>query len=182
MVDRYGVLLPPAPVSNHLPILASDVRAPSGEAGSRWGDARVSAAAKTVAFLQTHMDQLRLNDSQVEVIDGEIVFRRAGVRIVWGHAPGQEKSDEAPANVKLRRLLDYQKEHEGLDSLEHDVRWLAYQGHFPLTVDVPITAVSLYAPKSSTSSRNCDHVSNSSRNWRSCFKDANVPPSKASSR
>ena len=55
---------------------------------------------------------------------------------MWGHAPGQEGPGKAPAKVKLQRLLDYQAGH-GLDSLEHDVRLFAYQGHFPLSFDTP---------------------------------------------
>ncbi len=182
LVDRYGVLLPRASVPEHIPVLATEVREPATTEGTRWRDSRVAAAAKTLDFLHAYLTQLRLDDSRVEVIDGEIVFRRSGVRIVWGHAPGQEKADEAPAKEKLRRLLDYQKQHGGLDSLEHDVRMMAYQGHFPLAVDAPITAVSLYSPKQSASSRNCDQVSNSSRSWRSCFNGANAPPTNASSR
>jgi hypothetical protein len=182
MVDRYGVLLPTSKIPAHLPILIGAVPPPSGPAGSRWGDARVAVAAKTVAFLQSHLGRLHLDNSQVEVIDGEIIFRRPGVRIVWGHAPGQEKADEASAKVKLRRLLEYQKEHNGLDSLEHDVRLLAYQGHFPLSAGTPTTAVSLYPSSQAPSSRNRDHVSNSSPSWRSCFNDANPPAASASSR
>lgn len=182
IVDRYGILLPTAKVPAHLPLLLGAVPPPSGPAGSRWGDARVVVAAKTVAFLQSHLGRLHLENSHVEVIDGEIVFRRPGVRIVWGHAPGQEKADEASAKVKLRRLLEYQKEHDGLDSLEHDVRLLAYQGHFPLSAGTPTTEVALYPPSQTPSSKNRDHVSNSSPRWRSCFNDANPPSASASSR
>jgi hypothetical protein len=182
MVDRHSVLLPMTTVFARLPVLTSDVRLPAGPAGSRWGDARVAAAAKTVALLQAHLTRLHLDASQVEIIQGEIVFRRPGVRIVWGHAPGQEKEGEAPAKVKLRRLLDYQKEHNGLGALEHDVRSLAYQGHFPLSPEAPTTTVSLYPSSQEPSRRNCDHVSNSPRDWRSCFNDANAPSASASSR
>jgi hypothetical protein len=179
MVDRRGTLLPsssPFPPSRgekrgrpHLPILRTRVAAPAGPIGSCWGDARVVAAAKTAAFLQAHLPRLHLEGSDIEVIEGEIIFVKPGVRIVWGHAPGQEKEDEAPAQVKLRRLLDYQKEHEGLDSLEHDVRLLAYQGHFPLPPDERQNAISLSASSRSSSSTNQASTSNASRSWRSCF-------------
>jgi hypothetical protein len=182
LVDRSGILLPATVVPAHLPILKGDIAAPTGPSGSRWGDARIAAAAKTAAFLQAHLSRLHLDGSQMEIIDGEIVFSRHGVRIVWGHAPGQEKEDEAPAKTKLRRLLDYQNEHNGLDRLEHDVRFLAYQGHFPLPVDEPRSTVSLYAPSQPPSIRNCDQVSNSSRNWQSCASDAKPPSASASSR
>jgi hypothetical protein len=182
MVDRQGILLPGTVVQAHLPVLTVPVAAPAGPPGSRWGDSRIAAVAKTTAFLKPHLARLRLDDSEVEIVEGEIVFRRRGFCIVWGHAPGQEDEGEAPAKVKLQRLLDYQKAHGGLESLEHDVRLLAYQGHFPLSSGQPQTTVSLYESSQFPSRRNCDHVSNSSRSWRSCFSDAKAPPASASSR
>jgi hypothetical protein len=182
LVDRQSIVLPVATVPAHLPVLAVPVAAPPGSPGTRWGDARVAAAAKTAAFLQPHLTHLHLDDSQIELKEGAIVFCRPFVRVVWGHAPGQEEKGEAPAKVKLQRLLDYQKAHEGLERLEHDVRLLAYQGHFPLALDQSQVAVSLYGAKQLPSSRNCDHVSNSSRSWRSCFSDAKAAPASASSR
>jgi hypothetical protein len=134
-VDRQGVLLPVSAVHARLPVLMADVSAPVGSVGSRWGDRRVSAAAAAVAFLKPHLTRLHLDDCDIEVVRGEVVFRKPGVRVVWGHAPGHEEAGEAPAEVKLRRLLDYQASHDGLGSLEHDVRLIAYQGHFPLTPD-----------------------------------------------
>lgn len=182
MVDRQSILLPVGTVPAHLPVLAAPVTVPAGPPGSRWGDARVAAAAKTAAFLQPHLAHLHLDDSELEIVGGEIVFRRPGVRIVWGHAPGQEEKGEASAKVKLQRLLEYQKGHDGLERLEHDVRLLAYQGHFPLAPDEPRISVSLYKANQFPSRRNCDQVSNSSRSWRSCFSDAKAAPASASSR
>ncbi|HEY7155325.1 MAG TPA: hypothetical protein VH575_15285 [Gemmataceae bacterium] len=135
-VDRQGVLLPVSAVHTRLPVLMADVSVPAGSVGSRWGDRRVWAAAATVAFLKPHLVRLHLDDCDIEVVGGEVVFRKPGVRVVWGHAPGHEGAGEAPAEVKLRRLLDYQANHDGLGSLEHDVRLIAYQGHFPLTPDI----------------------------------------------
>ncbi len=172
MVDRHGVLLPESAVPSHLPVLITEVAKPTGPTGSHWGDARVVAAAKTAAFLQAHLTQLHLNGSQIEITEGEIVFSKPGVRIVWGHAPGQEKADEAPAQVKLRRLLDYQKEHDGLEGLEHDVCLLAYQGHFPLWSDEPQKAVSLYGANHPSFQTDRDQVLNSSQSRRRCFTDA----------
>jgi len=171
-VDRHGTLLPEATAQPHLPVLLTEVAPPTGPIGSHWGDARVTAAAKTAAFLQAHLSQLHLEDSRIEVVEGEVIFCKPGVRVVWGHAPGQEKADEAPAKVKLRRLLEYQQDHDGLESLEHDVRLIAYQGHFPLPPDEPRKSISLYQPKSSPPNGNGEQVSNSSRSWRSCFIDA----------
>jgi hypothetical protein len=131
-VDRNGVLLPVAAAHAHLPVLITEVAAPTGPAGTYWGDRRVAAAAVTVTFLKPHFRQLRLADCDIEMVRGEVVFRKPGVRVVWGHAPGHEEVGEATAAVKLQRLLDYQSRHDGLESLEHDVRLLAFQGHFPL--------------------------------------------------
>jgi hypothetical protein len=181
-VDRHGVLLPVAAVQPRLPVLTAEVTPPAGPSGSHWGDRRVVAAARTAAFLRPHWTRLRLDASEIEIVEGEIVFRRPGVRIVWGHAPGQEKDGEAPAEVKLRRLLDYQNGHDGLESLEHDVRWLAYQGHFPLSPHEPARALSLYQSSQSPMRGNRNPVSNSARSWRSCFNDSKAPPASASSR
>jgi hypothetical protein len=164
-VDRNGVLLPPSAVQLQMPIFTEDVAAPSGPAGTKWGDARLAAAAKTVAYLRPHLARLRLNDCEVKTIEGEVVFRRPGVRVVWGHAPGQERDGEAPAEVKLRRLLDYRSGHDGLESLEHDVRLMAYQGHFPLPSNGLSSAASLYGSSQLSSSRNRDQVSKTPPNW-----------------
>ncbi len=131
-VDGNGVLLPVKVVHSGLPVLIGEVSAPTGPAGRRWNDRRVIAAAATLAYLAPHLPRLHLTDCDIEIVQGEVVFRKPGVRVVWGHAPGREAPAEAPAEVKLQRLLDYQAQHDGLGSLEHDVRLLAYQGHFPL--------------------------------------------------
>lgn len=172
LVDGNGILLPESPVQPHLPVLHTEVAAPIGSTGSHWGDARVAAAAKTAAFLRADLGRLNLEGCQIEVTEGEILFRQPRIRIVWGHAPGQEKADEAPAKVKLQRLLEYQRNHDGLESLEHDVRLLAYQGHFPLALDEPRKTVSLPRSIHSPSNNNSEPVSNSSRSWRSCFNEA----------
>lgn len=181
-VDRDGVLLPTTALQGRLPVLLADVTAPSGPAGTRWGDARVAAAARTVAFLQPHLARLRLEDCEVRMVGGDLVFRRPGVRVVWGRAPGQEQAGEAPAEVKLHRLLDYRSGHDGLESLEHDVRLLAYEGRFPLPSETLAGEPSLHESSQLPSSKNCDQVSNSARSWRSCFSDVNAPSVKASSR
>jgi hypothetical protein len=134
-VDRHGVLLPVSAATSQLPVLTAEVAAPAGPLGQPWGDRSVTTAAATVAFFKPHLQRLRLNDCDIEISQGGIVFRKPSLRVVWGHAPGQEQAGEAPAPVKLQRLLDYQSQHDGLESLEHDVRLLAHQGHFPLAVN-----------------------------------------------
>lgn len=182
IVDRRGIWLSLTDSLPHVPVLLTDVAPPAGQLGSHWGDARVTAAAQTAAFLQTHLPQLHLEDCQMEVIEGEILLRRPGVCILWGHAPGKEAEDEALAAVKLSRLLDYQRKHDGLESLEHDVRLLAYQGHFPLASDRPQQTVSLTESSLFPLSRKREPISNSSRSWRSCFNEAKPPSVSTSSR
>lgn len=164
LVDPRGILLSESLVRPRLPVLLTDVAAPQGPAGSRWSDARITAVVKTAAFLQPHLARLHLENSRIEIIEGDIIFVDTGVRVVWGHAPGQEKDGEAPAQLKLRRLLDYQTQHDGLDSLEHDVRLLAYQGHFPLLPNEPRHTVSFYGsspPPPSTHRNQSSNVSQS---------------------
>ncbi len=132
IVDRQGILLPMQGNALPLPVLMGDRVPPDRSVGASWKDPAVTAAAMTVGYLQPYLTQLHLEACEVVLVDDEIILRAPGVRVVWGHAPGQEREGEAAAEVKLRRLLEYHSGHNGLESLEHDVRLLAYQGHFPL--------------------------------------------------
>jgi hypothetical protein len=133
IVDRQGILLPAQWNSPSLPVMIANVTPTDRPVGASWGDPAVTAAARTVAYLQPYLTLLRLEACEVVLVEEDIILRAPGVRIVWGHAPGQEQEGEAAADVKLQRLLEYHSGHNGLDSLEHDVRLLAYQGHFPLS-------------------------------------------------
>jgi hypothetical protein len=119
VVDRHGVLLPQGASTVRLPVLAGRVRPPSGRAGTAWGDARVEAAARTAGLLHPYQDRLSLTDYRAS--DANLILMAPGVRILWGRSPGTEEPEEAPAAVKLQRLLDYQAQHQGLTG-EHDVR------------------------------------------------------------
>jgi hypothetical protein len=118
-VDGHGVLLPRGAGTARLPVLAGRVRPPSGQAGAPWGDARVEAAARTAGLLHPYQDRLALTDYRAS--DENLILLAPAVRILWGRAPGAEKSGEAPAAVKLQRLLDYHARHQTLAG-EHDVR------------------------------------------------------------
>jgi hypothetical protein len=133
-VDRHGVLLPVAAVRSRMPVFTGKVAPPTGRPGTVWGDRGIAAAAATVNFLKPHLDRLQLNDCDIEIVREEVIIRKPGLRVTWGHAPGQEVAGEAAADVKLNRLLDYHASHDGLEGLEHDVRLLAHQGHFPLSL------------------------------------------------
>jgi hypothetical protein len=119
VVDGHGVLLPRGASTARLPVLTGRVRPPSGQAGTPWGDPRVEEAARTAGLLHPHQDRLGLTDYRAS--DENLILMAPGVRILWGRAPGAEKPGEAPAAVKLQRLLDYQAGHQGLAG-EHDVR------------------------------------------------------------
>jgi hypothetical protein len=122
-VDRDGTLLPAGAPLAGLPIFYG-APPPAGPAGSPWGDRAVEAAARTAAYLAPYRQRLPFED--FDVIDGGLVLSQPpSVRVRWGHAPGAEAADEAPAAEKVRRLLDYGKEHGGLglpEPQEHDVR------------------------------------------------------------
>jgi hypothetical protein len=124
VVDGQGILLRGSIQAKDLPHF--DVgTAPSGPAGTPWGDADVEAAARTAGFLQPYRDQL-----QVQVIEGRaddlILKGRFAGRILWGRSPGAELPGEASADQKVHRLLDFRSLHGGLGSrekpCEHDVR------------------------------------------------------------
>lgn len=136
IVDRNGIRLPDSAREPHLPILIADTGFPAGPPGTHCGDRRIVAAAATAAFLKPYLARLRLEDCEIDIIDNRLILRKADVRIVWGNAPGWEGPGEAPAAVKRQRLLDYQDAHEGLEGLEHDVRLLSHQGHFPLVSEL----------------------------------------------
>lgn len=132
IVDRNGILLPDSAREPHLPVLIADGANPTGPAGTHCGDRRVLAAAAIAAFLKPYLFRLRLDNCEIDLVDNRAVLRKPDLRILWGHAPGQEDPGEASAAVKRQRLLDYREVHDGLEGLEHDVRLLAYKGHFPL--------------------------------------------------
>ncbi len=124
VVNRSGTLLPATAPVQGLPILYSSAPPPSGAAGMPWGDATVEAAARTADCLRPHQDRLRL--VTFETADGSLVLSTVtGARVLWGHAPGAEDKNEAPAAAKVERLLLYCRAHGGLDKPkpeEHDVR------------------------------------------------------------
>jgi hypothetical protein len=121
-VDRDGVLLPAGAPTDGLPIFLGKVP-PPGPTGSAWGDTSLEMAARTAAYLRPYRDRLAFED--FDVVDGSLVLSQAKVRVLWGHAPGSEAADEAAADEKVQRLLDYCHEHGSLglpEPQEHDVR------------------------------------------------------------
>lgn len=104
VVDGDGVLLPRGAKAKGLPLLTTKVTAPAVNAGQRWADIRVRAAAQVVGLLRPRLDALGLTGCKVTVSEGEVTLDAAKCRLVWGRPPGQEKPGEATAATKLRRL------------------------------------------------------------------------------
>jgi hypothetical protein len=132
-VDRTGVLLPVTARAGGLPVLVTAVKGPAGVPGARWGSPEVEAAAATAALLGPYHDRLHLQ--RYRVAEGELALGGDAGGVHWGHAPGQETAGEAPAAVKLQRLLDYQTEHGSLFGITgetvFDVRPVAGAVHRP---------------------------------------------------
>jgi hypothetical protein len=132
-VNRQAILLPVKGATDDLPVLWDSPR-PAGPAGTPWDNRDVAAAARTADFLRPQQHRLRL--LSFAVVDGGLVLSQPpDVRVLWGHAPGLEADDEAPAAEKLRRLLAYCDEHGGLGRpgpRQHDVRPKAQALHRPL--------------------------------------------------
>jgi hypothetical protein len=104
-VDGQGVLLPrSAADAARKPVLVGEIPTPTVRAGMVWDDAHVQTAVRTAVFLRPHAEQLGLEC--FEFTGEELVIQARQGRVVWGRPPGDERPDEAPAEVKLQRLLD----------------------------------------------------------------------------
>jgi hypothetical protein len=139
-VDGNGLLLPVRATVPGIALLLNDVTPPTGTAGTPWGDPTVEAAARTAGVLQTHQAKLEL--VYLEAKEGEFVLYTPAPtdnRVLWGHAPGSESPEEAPAEEKVKRLLDYIEQHGDLgadkEPIEHDVRPRDQAIHRPLAQD-----------------------------------------------
>ena len=127
-VDGDGVLLPsddfsPAEARKY-PRLAEVKTVPIGPQGTRWGDARVTGGAKLAALIMADWQAMKLARIVPTVpaagvrsgddISYELVSL-GGTRVLWGHAPGSERSGDPAAADKLERLQRYLAQHESLE-------------------------------------------------------------------
>ncbi len=124
-VDAAGILLPKTTPVQGLPVLQGPVAGPRRADGRPWGDPLVEGAARTAAYLRP--EQGRLHLLRVANEPGGLVWQTlAGTRVLWGRPVGDAAVNEAPAEVKRARLLNYCDEYGGLDyptgRQEHDVR------------------------------------------------------------
>lgn len=127
-VDAGGVLLPtrdftPQEAARY-PRIEGIETPPSDVAGRPWADPRVVAAAKLAEMLSPYWTQLqfvRIVPSQPQPTIGSPVSleiqTRGGSRVIWGSPPDILRDDEAPSEVKMRRLDIYFKEHGSLEGL-----------------------------------------------------------------
>jgi hypothetical protein len=123
-VDARGRLLPLAATFPGIPVLRGEVAPPQGPAGTAWGDPVVAGAARIAAAIQPWQERFQLGRIEATA-DGFVWSNPGRVRVVWGHPPGDELSDEASAPEKVAALLEYAKHHGDLASpkpQEHDVR------------------------------------------------------------
>ena len=113
-LDSEGVLLPQLPSKEtlqYIHILATDPNVyPNGRLGSRFGNAKVEAAASLAAILAPYREQIQAKSIEffdlrhVAVPQLEIVTA-SGKTKFWGSPPGMELPEEAGINAKLRALL-----------------------------------------------------------------------------
>lgn len=127
-IDAASVLLPPEDFSPndvrlYLRIAVGDSK-PAGPVGTLWGDERVAGAAKIAAAWSANWQAadlfriVAIDNRRTDRLRSEVTYElltRHGRRIIWGHAPGAEKSGEAIASQKISRLLKYVREQGSLD-------------------------------------------------------------------
>jgi hypothetical protein len=130
-VDRSGILLPARATRGGVPVLSTEVDPPAGPAGTAWGDARVQAAAAVAGLLAPHLARLGLADTTVDFEGANLVLSRPSLRLLWGRPPGEEFPGEAPAGLKVGRLLESREGPGGLAG-DYDLRPAEGPRHFPL--------------------------------------------------
>lgn len=126
-VDGDGVVLPEdlfhrdaRQLENYLRITA-DYSMPSGPLGTPWGDPRVHGAARIAVLLEKAWKPWNLH--RIVALPPDDLSRkptfeirgRGASRILWGHAPGEEVSGEAPPLQKLTWLAEFMRGRGPLD-------------------------------------------------------------------
>jgi len=126
-VDVEGTLLPsrdflqdPKKAAQY-PRLGGFMSADVGRVGTRWPDSRVIGGAKTAAVLTEAWHTLSLakivpsqSSDSVNAAVFELLTQH-GSRVLWGHAPGSETSNEIAADKKIAALLRYVQDHKSLE-------------------------------------------------------------------
>ncbi len=115
-IDADGVLLPPtdfssAETKNYIHIKVPDAY-PTGGAGSRFGDARIEAAAMLAGILSPYREIVGIvgieatGDPRQTPVPQLELTTKDNQRLSWGSPPGRELQGETNAMVKLKLLLD----------------------------------------------------------------------------
>lgn len=128
-VDMESVLLPPDDFSSkqagQFPRISVEDSIPAGPVGTPWGDPRVLGAAKIATVLGDawhavglyRITAVHTNQPRMRAVEPTFELQtRGGSRIVWGHAPGQERSGEATATIKAERLAAFVAQQGPLDT------------------------------------------------------------------
>ncbi len=129
-VDGRAVLLPGEDFSrkqaqDYLRIATGNVAA-TGPVGTQWEDPRVVAAVRIATVLNQYRQKLNLRRislaraSVAPTYSGQAEFEvetTCGVRLMWGHAPGEEGPGEASTHQKITALLQYVQANGALEGL-----------------------------------------------------------------
>jgi len=127
-VDGHGVLLPPEDftpkeANEEFPRISVGNSVPAGPVGTAWGDPKVTGAARIAQAIGERWKDLKLHMILVAADGGttrhgEPIYElstKGKTRILWGHAPGEESSQEATAIQKAARLSQFVSEQGPLD-------------------------------------------------------------------
>ncbi len=131
-IDGEGVLLPTVDFTSttadqYLRISAGETTPVSTMSGTAWGDDRVHEAAGVAGFLLPYQQQLGFfkviayrgpTDGTGAVSNYFVLRTQQGASVIWGRAPGLERSGEPQAEQKMARLREYATQHGGLTT-EH---------------------------------------------------------------
>jgi len=126
-VDGHGILLPATAATEGLPVYCGPAPPPRGPPGTAWGDAALTGAAQTMAFVQGQAEGPRF--ALVEsAVTGLILTTPTGARVFWGQPADDESNHHEAAVRKWDRLLRHCRKHGDLDHpeglKEYDLRSL----------------------------------------------------------
>ncbi|MEE9404899.1 MAG: hypothetical protein V3V20_08395 [Algisphaera sp.] len=133
VVDRSGVLLEQnidraATRFGLLPLVTGVSAAPPAAAGDTWDGTDINAALTLEETLrrEPYADQITAFDVSHRDLNGRLwlVLYTNGPAVVWGLAPGEERSVEPQAPVKIGALRDWAYTHQGRIDQGAQVVWV----------------------------------------------------------
>ncbi len=133
VVDRGGVLLErnidrAATRFSRLPLVTGVSAAPPEFAGAAWDGTDIDAALTLEETLrrEPYADQITAFDVSHRDLNGRLwlVLYTNGPAVVWGLAPGEERSIEPAAPVKIGALRDWAYTHHGRIDRGAQVVWV----------------------------------------------------------